>query len=134
MRRLACYLVGFSLLLVSGFAQEMKPFPGSHLDEQASRDASKAAPGKESQVYTTSESYDKVYAFYKGLYTQETKMPPSGPKLPSGQQIQWAFFILDGGKSLAASKLWMKIQRPYVGGADGKDIRELTVIQSVRKK
>ena len=61
-------------------------------------------------------------------------MRGSGPKLPSGQQIRWAFFIIDGGKDLLSSRYWMKIQRPYVGGADAKDIRDISVIQTVRAK
>ena len=114
-------------------AQDFKPYAGSKLDEQASRQASAAAPGKQSQVYTTSDSFDKVCAFYKSQY-KEFPMRSSGPKLPSGQPVKWAFFILDGGTTLANSKLWMKVQRPYVGGADGQDIREISVIQTVRTK
>lgn len=34
-----------------GRAQDFKPYPGSKADEKASREASAAAPGKESQVY-----------------------------------------------------------------------------------
>ena len=118
----------------AGMAQELKVYPGSHLDEAASSESSKTVPGKESKVYTTSESFDKVLAFYKGVYKQDTSMPPAGPKLPSGQQIQWAFFIIDGGTKLSNSNHWMKIQRPFVATADGKDVRDVTVIQSVRKK
>jgi hypothetical protein len=138
MARLAYYVLGLCVLFVLtgaiGSAQELKLFPGSQLDEKASREASQAAPGKESQVYTTSESFDKVYAFYKSLYKQDTKMRAGGPTLPSGQQVQWAFFLIDGGSSLASSKYWMKVQYPYVGGSDGKDIRNVTIIQSVRTK
>jgi len=114
-------------------AQDFRPYAGSKLDEKASREASAAAPGKESEVYTTSAAFDDVYAFYKSQYKEYT-MRSSGPKLPSGQPIKWAFFILDGGKDLASSKHWMKIQRPYVGGTDGKDVRDVTVIQTVRAK
>ena len=71
--------------------------------------------------------------FYKGTY-KEFSMRSTGPTLPSGQQVKWYFFILDGGTTLANSKLWMKIQHPYVGGADGTDIRDLTIIQTVRSK
>src|ERR1035438_8478643 len=49
----------------------------------------------------TGDAFDQVYAFYKGQY-KEYKMP-QGPKLASGQQIKWAFFILDGGKDLVTS-------------------------------
>jgi hypothetical protein len=114
-------------------AQDFKPYAGSKPDEKASREASAAAPGKQSEVYTTGDAFDKVYAFYKGLY-KEYPMRGSGPKLPSGQQIRWAFFIIDGGKDLLSSRYWMKIQRPYVGGADAKDIRDISVIQTVRAK
>ena len=138
MQRFAHGLVAFSALLAftsaAGIAQELKVFPGSRLDDQASSEASKTVPGKDSKVYTTSESFEKVFAFYKGVYKQDTSMPSAGPKLPSGQQIQWAFFLIDGGTKLSNSNYWMKVQHPYVGGTDGKDIRDVTVIQSVRRK
>src|SRR5882757_812811 len=129
MARSAYYTAALCILSTGalGIAQEFKRFPGSQLDEKGTREASQSVPGKESQVYSTSENYDKVYAFYKALYKQDTTMPPGGPKLPNGQQVQWAFFILDNGSSLAKSKFWMKIQYPYVGGTDGKDIRNVTV-------
>jgi hypothetical protein len=129
------FLVASMLVLASVpcLAQDFKPYAGSKLDEKASREASAAAPGKESAVFTTGDALDKVHAFYKGLYKEYT-MRSIGPKLPSGQQVKWAFFILDGGTTLANSKLWLKIQRPYVGGADGQDIRDITVIQTVRTK
>ena len=132
----SAYLAGLCVLLVStlSMAQELKIFPGAQLDQKASHEASQAAPGKESQVYTTSADLDKVVAFYKGLYKQDTSMRSTGPKLPSGQQVLWMFFIIDGGTNLANSKYWMKVQRPYVGGTDGKDIRDITIIQTVRTK
>ena len=137
MRRFALFLVAVGMLHaavnIPCLAQDFRPYAGSKLDEKSSREASAAAPGKESEVYTTGDAFDKVYAFYKSLYKEYT-MRSSGPKLPSGQQIKWAFFILDGGKDLSSSKHWMKIQRPYVGGADGKDVRDVTVIQTVRAK
>ena len=128
--RTGILIVCFNFLCL---AQDFKPYAGSKLDEKASREASAAAPGKQSEVYTTSDSLDKVYAFYKPVY-KEITMRSTGPKLPSGQQVKWYFFILDGGTTLANSKLWMKIQRPYVGGADAQDIRDVTIIQTVRTK
>jgi hypothetical protein len=135
MQRFAWFWVVAGLLLASVnvlcLAQDFKPYPGSKLDEKASREASAAAPDKKSDVYTTNDAFDKVYAFYKGLY-KEYMMPGQPRKLSSG--LEWAFFILDGEKNLASSKHWMKIQRPYVGGADGKDIRDITVVHTVRAK
>ena len=130
-----CFVAGMFLASVSvpGAAQEFKPYTGSKVDEKASREASAAAPGKQSEVYTTSDALEKVYAFYKGNYKEFT-MRSTGPRLPSGQQVKWYFFILDGGTTLADSKFWMKIQRPYVGGADGQDVRDLTIIQTVKSK
>jgi len=137
MRRFALFLCVIGLVLaksnISCLAQDFKPYPGAKLDEKGSREASAAAPGKQSEVYTTGDAFEKVSAFYKGIY-KEYAMPNSSPKLPSGQQLKWAFFILDGGKDLASSKYWMKVQRPYVGGADGQDVRDITVIQTVRSK
>lgn len=137
MRGLAWLLVAAGMLSsvsVPCLAQDFKPYPGAKLDEKVSREASAAAPGKQSEVYTTEDAFDKVYAFYKGLY-KEYAMPGRGaPKLPTGQPMKWAFFLIDGGKDLSTSKYWMKVQRPYVGGTDGKDIRDLTVVQTVRSK
>jgi hypothetical protein len=137
MRRFWSLLFVAIILIAAGsvpcLGQDFKPYPGSKVDAKASGEASAAAPGKESQVYTTTDALDKVNAFYKGLY-KEITMQSSGPKLPSGEQVRWVFFAIDGGPSLAQSKYWMKIQRPYVGGADGKDIRDITVIQTVRTK
>jgi hypothetical protein len=130
-----CFVAGMLLasVRVPCVSQEFKPYAGSKVDEKASREASAAAPGKQSEVYTTSDALEKVYTFYKGLYKEFT-MRSTGPRLPSGQQVKWYFFILDGGTTLADSKSWMKIQRPYVGGADGQDIRDVTIIQTVHAK
>ena len=119
---------------VSCLAQQFKNYPGAKQDEKASREASAATPSKQSEVYTTADGFDKVSEFYRRIYKEYSMPGRGGPKLPSGQQVQWAFFILDGGKTLADSQYWMKVQRPYVGGADGQDIRDETVIQTVRNK
>src|ERR1700730_19410483 len=122
MRKLSLFMIVISMILVAVnapcLAQDLKLYPGAKPDEKASREASAAAPGKQSEVYTTGDAFEKVAAFYKGLY-KEYAMPNASPKLPSGQALKWAFFILDAGKDLASSKYWMKVQRPYVGGADG---------------
>ena len=94
-----------------------------------------SSPGLQTQIYVTPDSYDKVVAFYKPLY-KEYAMPSGGPMLPSGKQVQWSFFLVDGAKDLSESKSWIKVQYPYVGTPEGqsfKDIRNVTVIQVVNK-
>src|ERR1700676_1279685 len=137
MRRLSLFLIVVSVILSAAnapcLAQDLKPYPGAKLDERSSREASAAAPGKQSEVYTTADAFQKVYAFYKGLY-KEYAMPSSSPKLPSGQQVKWVFLLLEGGKDLARFKTWMKMEPPYVGGADAQDIGDITVIHPDRSK
>jgi len=122
------------LLILAGMslAQDFKPYAGAKLDDKASREASAAVPGKQSEVYTTGDSFDKVYAFYKCVYKEFSMR--GAPRLPNGQSIKWAFFLVDGEKDLASSKYWMKVQRPYVGGTDGADVRDITIIQTVHAK
>jgi hypothetical protein len=137
MRKVSLILIvaGMILTVWGGrcVAQDFKPYPGAKLDEKGSTAASAAAPGKKSEVYTTNDSYEKVYAFYKEFY-KEYVMPVRPPNLAGGQELKWAFFILDGEKDLKSSKYWIKVQHPYVGGTDGKDIRDVTVIQTVQSK
>lgn len=136
-RFIACCSILAIVVTVSA-AQDFKQYPGSKLDEQAGRQASPASKGLACQVYTTNDAFDKVYAFYKSLYT-ELPTPFPAQKLPNGKEVKWAFFILDGGKDLSRSKYWMKIQRPYIGtigndGSDFKDIRDASVIQTVHRR
>jgi hypothetical protein len=108
-------------------AQDLKMYPGSVRDQQA-------APPTE--VYTTSDKFDQVYAFYKSVYREAPNSLPT-PKLPSGKPVRWAFFILDDAKSLARSRHWLKIQTPYIltvgEGMEYKGIRDICVIQSIHR-
>lgn len=100
--------------------------------------------GMQSTIYTTTDPFEKVYAFYNGM-AKEYQMPgqPKGrPRtLPSGQQLKDAYFIFDGANNLMDSKLWIKIQRPYIGNLkiEGftpkyEDIRDMTAIVVSEKK
>jgi len=40
------------------------------------------------------------------------------------------FFIFDGAEDLTSSKLWVKVQRPYIG----EDVRDVTAIVVTEKK
>ena len=111
------------------FAAEFKPYPGAKIDEKATQEANQSAAGSKlgksptSTIYTTNDSFEKVFDFYKGM-TKEYKMPHQKEgkvkKLPSGQELKEAYFILDGASELMSSKLWIKIQRPYIESKDGR--------------
>lgn len=118
-------------------AQDFRVYPGSKIDQAAGHQASTQASGAQCEVYTSADSFDKIYGFYKGLY-REAPTPLPTQKLPDGENIKWAFFILDQGKDLSHSQYWMKIQRPYIGtigdgDLDFKDIRNVSVIQTIHK-
>jgi hypothetical protein len=126
-----------AIFSVLGFAQDFKPYPGSRLDEKASQQSSAVEKGMEVQVYTSSDNFEKVYSFYKSLY-KEVAVPFPKQTLPSGRDVKWAFFVLDGTKDLMHSKYWMKVQHPYVGTVDDEanfeDVRDVSVIQTVRRR
>jgi hypothetical protein len=132
------------------FAAEFKPYPGSKVEEKATQEANQMAAGSKmgktpkSTIYTTSDSFEKVFNFYKGM-AKEFKMPHQKEgkvkKLPSGQELKEAYFIFDGASDLMSSKLWIKVQRPYIGrvkmeGYQPKyeDVRDVTAIVVAEQK
>jgi len=52
------------------------------------------------------------------------------PKKYEKYDLYEAFFIFDDAKDLASSKLWVKVQRPYIEN----DVRDITVILVTEKK
>lgn len=140
-RTIALAFLASLVFLTVASADQFKPYPGAVVDAKASKDATDTAKeagmtGK-TTIYATRDSFEKVYAFYKGT-AKEYKMPGEGgpTKLPSGQELREAYFILDGAKDIVVSKLWIKIQRPYVGGMEigkdfqvrYKDVRDVTAV------
>jgi hypothetical protein len=129
----------FFVLVIAGmlsFAQDFKPYPGSRHEEKTSQQASAVDKELDVQVYTTGDSFEKVYGFYKSVY-KEVAVPFPKQKFPNGEELKWAFFVLDGAKDLMHSRYWMKVQRPYVRTVDeeGKfqDVRDMSAIQTVRR-
>jgi hypothetical protein len=127
-------------------AQGFKVYPGAKKytppETEEAKEAAKMAPGTVSTIYLTDDSFEKVASFYRSV-GKEFAMPgmQNSGKLPNGQAISMVFFILDGAASLKESKSWMKVQRPYIGSVDFKsgtpeykDVRDVTLIQSVEKK
>ena len=102
------------------WAAEFKPYPGAKLDAKATKDAQAISAKAKSKVriYTTNDTFEKVYDFYKGV-AKEFAMPPFSPKgkksAITGQIVKSAIFICDDAKDLMNSKLWIKVQRPAIG-------------------
>ena len=121
------------------FASEFKVYPGAKIDEKTTKEANEAAQGAKmsnvkSTIYTTTDSFPKVTSFYKGMSKEYIMPRASGtsgkPKKYEKYDLYEAFFIFDDAKDLASSKLWVKVQRPYIEN----DVRDITVILVTEKK
>ncbi len=130
------HLALLAILSASSFAQDFKRYPGSRFEERPSQQPSAGDKEMEVQVYTTGDSFEKVYSFYKSLY-KEVAIPFPKQTLPNRIEVKWAFFVLDGATDLMHSSYWMKVQRPYVHTIDAKgnfqDVRDMSAIQTVRR-
>ncbi len=114
------------------FAAEFKLYPGAKIDERATnreqedQDLLNMVSSRRTglvdriNIYATSDSFDKVCAFYKGIGKEvPIKSTPIGrgevTKTKSGLTVKETDFILDGAAEMARSKLRVRIQRPYLG-------------------
>jgi len=131
-------LIGFVLSCVA-FAADFKLYPGAKIDEKVTKEANESAAvakmsGTKATIYTTTDSFQKVASFYKGIAKEYAMPRASGtsgkPKKYEKFDLWEAYFILDGAKDLASSKLWVKIQRPLIGD----NVRDLTAIVVSEKK
>lgn len=132
----------FSLILVSqvSLAQGFKEYPGAVFDQKytdkSQGELDKAQLKSKSKVYISTDSFEKVKAFYQALGKEYSLGMPT-QKLEDGTEIKKAFFIFDGAKDLNTSSNWVNIQTPFVGDFEFKngkvtflDIRKgKTVIQ-----
>jgi len=134
----AYFLVATSLplvLAVSAWSADFKPYPDAKLDPKATQDAQEGAAmvHAKASVYTTTDAFEKVYDFYKGV-AKETTLGHFSPKgttsALTGQTMKAAFFIFDDAPTLASSKLWIKVQRPAIGlyKEDLKGVNDVTAI------
>ena len=106
MKKLSYVLLSMVFIFSAvAFAADFKPYPGAKIDEKATQEANQSAAGSKmgkapkSTIYTASDSFDKVFDFYRGM-AKEFKMPHQKEgkvkKLPSGQELKEAYFIFDG--------------------------------------
>jgi len=146
MRKLRTPLVAVMILATPAIlaAQGFRVYPGSTKyippnTEQSRKMQEAMAPGTVTTHYLTSDSFERVVAFYK-TFARQYDMPgiPKGRKLPSGQDLKQTYFIFDGASDLSTSKSWAQVQRPFVGSMDEnlqpQDVRDITVINASQKK
>ncbi len=132
----------FFALPVLGFSASFKVYPGSKLEDVYERKQSeieaKISKAPKVIIFTTSDFFENVVAFYRGT-AREYRIPGSGgkpTKLASGQELKEAYFIFDNAADIMTSKHWIKIQRPYLSGERTKEgfqgkyekVREVTAI------
>lgn len=125
-----------------GFSASFKVYPGARLEDiyepRQSEAGAKVSKAPKVIIFTTSDFFENVVAFYRGI-AREYRMPGSSgkpTKLPSGQELKEAYFILDNAADIMTSDHWIKIQRPYLSrdrtkeGFQGKysAVREVTAI------
>ena len=146
MKRASSIVSSFIVLLfpflTMSFAAEFKPYPGAKVDEKATKEARQETGVTTTTIYTSSDPFDKVHAFYKGIAREYRMPPPEGPfNLRAGGTLKEAYFIFDEHPDIMSSKNWIKIQRPYLGRMKSaltpnpkyvediyEDIRDVTVI------
>jgi hypothetical protein len=119
-------VIGAALIVGAVTAQSprLDIYPGATTPDWARRAvaAQRAKGGGAGQeasvdVYVTTDPFEKVRDFYRAKAT-EFEGPKSLRTGPASEGLQIAFFSLDGGKTIATSKWWMKIQRPTYEGAE----------------
>jgi hypothetical protein len=110
----------FFVLPATGFSAPLKVYPGAKLEDvyeaKQSQAETKMFTSPKVIIFTTSDLFENVVAFYRRV-AREYRVPGMGRnpvKLPSGQELKEAYFILDDAADLSTSKHWIKIQRPYL--------------------
>jgi len=124
------------------FAGSFKVYPGARVEEvyeaKQSETSNKMSKAPKVIIFTTTDFFENVVAFYRGT-GREYRMPGSSGKpikLPSGQELKEAYFIFDNAADIMTSNHWIKIQRPYLSrertttGSPGKygAVRDVTAI------
>jgi hypothetical protein len=144
MKKGIIWILAFGMLFAlpaPGFSASFKVYPGAKLDAvyeaRQPEPGSKILKASKEIVFTTSDPFESVIAFYSGI-AREYKIPGRTGrvvKLFSGQELKEAYFIFDNAADIMTSKHWIKIQRPYLGKDQAKEAsgkygtkREVTAI------
>jgi len=124
-----------------GSSASFKVYPGAKLDgvyeTKQPQPGGKTSKSSKEIVFTTSDPFESVVAFYSGI-AREYRIPGRTGhtiKLFSGQELKEAYFIFDNAPDITTSVHWIKIQHPYLGKDQTKETfgkygttREVTAI------
>jgi hypothetical protein len=133
---MGCVIVVTLSVVISALAVQV--YPGAKVEDTYKIEQPEVG-GKVSKphkiiVFTTNDFFENVVTFYRGI-AREYRMPGKGinpTKLPSGQELKEAYFILDKASDITTSKHWIKIQRPYLGmGQQGPGARSGAAVREV---
>ncbi len=133
MKRLLFTALSALFISIAALAADFTPYPGATLDEEATAEARGFAVEAKLKdlkpyIYTTPDPFEKVAAFYKARGRELIVPGASGtggkPKKKETFDLWEAYFLLDNATDLESSRLWVKVQRPYVS----EEIKDLTVI------
>jgi hypothetical protein len=113
---------GLALFALGAQAAEINVYPGAKM-EKAEMKSTAAAMAKlapkvrkligVSTIYTTTDGFDKVYAYYKKLYPETApELKKNKVKISTGQIVSEAYFCLDSAKTFDESKHYLMIQSP----------------------
>jgi hypothetical protein len=105
------------------FSASFKVYPGAKLEgvykPEQSGIGAKVSEAPKVVIFTTNDLFENVVAFYRSI-GREYRIPGSTgtpSRLSSGQELKEAYFIFDNAADLSTSKHWIKIQHPYLIGA-----------------
>ena len=124
-----------------GFSASFNVYPGAKVDgvyeTKQPQPAGKIPKTSKEIVFTTPDPFESVVAFYSGI-AREYRIPGRtgrATRLSSGEELKEAYFIFDNAPDIMTSKHWIKIQHPYLGKDQPKEIfgkygttREVTAI------
>ncbi len=141
--RLWSVSLGLALAALAAAQPADRLYPSGRLDQagtQGARSVYADQPQLEVTVFTTDDPFEKVLSFFQKRGREYKVIGSRVRRLPNGQELRDAFFILDDAPSLLESKRWVKLQRPYIGESglarnpSAQDIRDLTaIVLSTRK-
>lgn len=129
------FFMSFLVFSLSSFASAggFQVYPGAEFREDLKGMASgpivtglMKPEGTRTKVFTTSDRFEKVVAFYRGIgkqYRVGALERRRGKKLYElGYKLEEAFFILDGARDIWSSKLWVRVQSPLIGEVEGQEL------------